>query len=134
MHIAPYLSFNGNCRQAFEFYEKALGGKIEFISTYGDSPMGEKTPPDQRDRVMHVSLKAGDFMVLGADAPPQYFSQPQGFSVCITLNDPAEADTVFNALAPGGKIQMPIQETFWAKRFGMLIDQFGTPWMVNCGQ
>ena len=132
MRVSPYLTFNGDCKRAFQFYERALGAKLEFSMTMGESPMADKTPAEQRDRIMHISLRVGDFVIAGADAPPEYFSKPQGFSVSLDIDDPAEADRVFKALSEGADIKMPIQETFWAKRFGMLVDQFGQPWMVNC--
>lgn len=132
MKVSPYLTFNGDCKRAFQFYEKALGGKIEFSMTYGESPMADQTPAGQRDRIMHTSLKVGDSVISGADAPPERYSKPQGFSVALSVDDPAEADKVFNALSQNANIMMPIQETFWAKRFGMLVDQFGQAWMVNC--
>ncbi len=132
MKVQPYLTFNGQCKEAFQFYEKCLKGKIQFMMTNGESPMAEKTPPDQRNRIMHVSLAVGDQTIAGADAPPQYYSKPQGFSVALNVPDQAEAERVFQALSDGATVQMPIQETFWAKRFGMLVDRFGTPWMVNC--
>jgi PhnB protein len=134
MKINPYLAFDGQCKRAFQFYEKALGGKINFMMTMGESPMADQTPPEQRDRIMHASLSVDDQMIAGADAPPQHFSKPQGFCVSVDVPEPADADRIFNALSEGGKVQMPIQETFWAKRFGMLIDQFGQPWMVNCSK
>ena len=132
MTITPYLSFNGNCREAFQFYEKVLRGKIAFMQTYGQAPEAEKTSPESRDKIMHVRMTAGDYVLMGSDAPPQYFSKPQGFSISLNVNDVAEAERLFNALADNGEVKMPIAETFWAKRFGMVIDQFGTPWMVNC--
>jgi PhnB protein len=132
MTVSPYLTFNGECKRAFQFYEKALRGKIEFSMTMGESPMADKTPAEQRDRIMHTSLRVGNFVIAGADAPPEYYSKPQGFSVALSVDDPAEADRLFNALAENGNVRMPIQETFWAKRFGMVVDQFGQPWMVNC--
>jgi len=132
VNVSPYLSFNGNCKQAFQFYEKSLGGKIVFSMTYGESPMAGQTPPEQQNRIMHTSLVVGGHTIAGADAPPQHFSKPQGFCVTLSISDEAEAERVFNALSEGANVQMPMQETFWAKRFGMLIDQFGTPWMVNC--
>lgn len=132
MKMTPYLSFNGNCREAFRFYEKILRGKIAFMQTYGDAPPTEKMSPESRDKVMHVRLTVGDFVLMGSDAPPQYFSKPQGFSISLNTDDVAEAERLFNALADNGEVKMPLQETFWAKRFGMVIDQFGIPWMVNC--
>ena len=134
MKLNPYLAFDGQCREAFEFYEKALDGKIAFIQTMGESPMAANTPPEARDRVMHVTLHAGDQVLQGADAPPGQFTKPAGFCVAIHYDEAADGERVFNALATGGKVQMPFQATFWAKGFGMLIDQFGTPWIVNAGQ
>jgi len=132
MQLNPYLSFNGQCDAAFKFYEKCLGGKIVFKMTYGESPMAGKTAPDSLNNIMHVSLKVGDMLLAGADAPPQHYSKPQGFCVTISVDDPAEAERIFKSLSENGKVQMPLQETFWAQRFGMFIDQFATPWMINC--
>jgi PhnB protein len=132
MKLSPYLSFNDECEVAFKFYEQCLDGKIDAMMTYGDSPMAEQTPPEKLDKIMHASLTVGDTVLMGSDAPPNYFEKPQGFSVSLVFTDPDEAERVFNALAESGTVQMPIQETFWAARFGMLVDRFGTPWMINC--
>ena len=134
MKLNPYLAFDGRCREAFAFYEKALGGTIAFIQTMGESPMAAHTPPEAHDRIMHVTLHVGDQVLQGADAPPGQFTKPAGFCVAIHYDEAADGERVFNALATGGKVQMPFQATFWAKGFGMLIDQFGTPWIVNAGQ
>ena len=134
MTISPYLSFNGDCAKAFQFYEKCLGGKIVFTMTWGQSPMAAQTPADQHDRVMHTTLKVGDQTFSGADAPPDRHRKPHGFCVALEIPAAEEADRVFQALSENGTVQMPMQETFWALRFGMLIDQFGTPWMINCGK
>jgi len=132
MQINPYLSFNGKCAAAFKFYEKVLSGKLLMMMTYGESPMAAQTAPDHKDRIMHARLAVGDMLLMGADAPPQFYTPMQGIVVTIGVDTPAEAERVFTALAENGTVRMPIQETFWAQRFGMLIDQFGTPWMVNC--
>jgi PhnB protein len=132
MQINPYLSFNGTCDAAFKFYEKVLGGKILMKMTYGDSPMAAQTAPADKDRIMHVRLAVGDVMLMGADAPPQFYEPMKGIVVSIGVDDATEAERVFGALSENGTVRMPIQETFWAQRFGMLIDQFGTPWMINC--
>lgn len=134
MQVQPYLSFNGQCEAAFKFYEKCLGGKISFIMKYGESPMAAQTPPEHLNRVMHVSLEAGDVKLAGADAPPNQYTQPQGFCVALNIDAADEAERVFKALSENGKVQMTLQETFWAQRFAMFIDQYGTPWMVNCGK
>jgi PhnB protein len=131
MKLNPYLSFDGRCRDAFEFYEKALSGKISFIQTYGESPMASSMPPEAHGRVMHVTLQIGDQVLQGADAPSGQSTRPAGFCVALHFDDIVAGQRVFDALAQSGMVQMPFQETFWAKGFGMLIDQFGTPWIVN---
>jgi PhnB protein len=134
MQLSTNLTFNGQCEAAFKFYEKCLGGKIQTMMTWGDSPMGDQVPSEWRDKIIHTSLIVGESALLGADAPPDRYEQPRGFSVTIGLDDPAEAERIFNALAENGTVQMPLQKTFWAARFGMVVDRFGMPWMVNCGQ
>ena len=133
MLLQPYLNFNGTCRQAFELYERVLGGKIEVMQTHGESPVKDQTPPAWRDSILHARLSVGDAVLMGSDAPPEYFAPAQGIHVSMTVDDPAEADRIFNALAENGKVTMPIGETFWAKRFGMLVDRYGIPWIVNGG-
>ena len=132
MHIDPYLLFNGNCREAFEFYEKLLGGKIEGITTHGESPMAAQVAPEWGDKVIHVRLRVGDRILMGSDAPPQHYQQPQGFSVSIGVKTVAEAERTFKELSVGAKVTMPLQKTFWSESFAMLIDRFGIPWMINC--
>jgi PhnB protein len=120
MQITPYLSFNGTCEQAFEVYEKVLGGKIRMMMRYSDAPAAMPIPQEARDRIMHVSLEATGAVLMGGDAPPQMYSPMQGFSVSLSIDTPAEAERIFNALAEGANIRMPaMQETFWAQRFGM---------------
>lgn len=133
MQMNPYLGFNGQCETAFKFYEKVFGGKIVMMMKYGDSPMADKTPPEVKDKIMHARITVGDeVLLMGSDAPPQMYEPMTGMSVAVSIDKPADADRIFAALAEGGTVRMPIQETFWAQRFGMLTDQFGTPWMVNC--
>ena len=132
MRINPYLNFNGQCAEAFRLYEQVLGGQIQFMQTFGESPMRDDMPPDSHHWVMHATLSVGGQLLMGSDAPPPHFEKPQGFSVSLHPDTPAEAERVFNALAEGGEVRMPLEKTFWAARFGMLVDRFGTPWMVNC--
>ena len=133
MQINPYLVFNGNCREAFTFYEKVLRGKIAFMATFGETPAtADHHGPEFRDKIMHVRMTVGDQVLMGSDAPAEHYQPMQGFSVSINVTEPPEADRIFAALSEGGKVTMPIQQTFWALRFGMLVDRFGTPWMVNC--
>jgi PhnB protein len=133
MEIAPYLWFEGNCKEAFEFYEKALGGKLD-IFTFGQSPDTTNVPEAMRDQVMHARLGAGDIVVMGCDCPPERYAKPQGFSISLSSADPAEVEKIFNALVQGGQVHMPMQQTFWSAKFGMLQDKFGIGWMVNCTQ
>ncbi len=132
MQLNPYLNFNGQCETAFKFYEQCLGGKIEATMTYGESPMAEQTPPEWRNKIMHASLIVGDKVLMGADSPPDRYEEPKGLSVLLGIDAPAAAERIFHALAENGMVQMPIQETFWAARFGMVVDRFGIPWMINC--
>jgi PhnB protein len=101
---------------------------------YADAPADAGVPqnPETAARITHARLLGGDRLLMGGDAPPQFATKPQGFCVSIQVDDAAEADRIFRALGERGVVQMPLGETFWAHRFGMLIDKFGTPWMVNC--
>lgn len=132
MQLNPYLNFNGNCAAAFKFYEKSLGGKIGMMMTFGESPMADQVPAGHRDKVMHAHMTIGDQVLMGSDAPPERYEPMKGFSVSLSIATAAAAEKIFKALAVNGFVQMPIQKTFWAERFGALVDQFGTPWMINC--
>lgn len=132
MQLNPYLTFNGDCAAAFAFYVQCLGGRVEATFTFGESPMANEVPADWHDKVLHTSLIVADRVVMGSDSPPQQYQAPQGISVSLNFYDVAEAERVYQALAEGGEVQMPLQETFWAERFGMLVDRFGIPWMINC--
>lgn len=133
MKLTPYLNFDGRCLEAFEFYEKCLGGKITFKMTYGEAPMpAAATPPGMSGKILHATLTLGDQLLQGADGSAEHYRKPQGFSIALSLADAAESERIFAALAEGGTVQMPIQETFWALRFGMVTDRFGIPWMMNC--
>ncbi len=132
MQLNPYLTFNGQCEAAFKFYEQCLGGKIVAMLPHAGTPAEEHVPAEWRNKIMHARLIVGDDVLMGSDAPPDRYEGSKGFSVTLGVDDPAEAERVFNALAEKGTVQMPIQETFWAVRFGMLVDRFGIPWMINC--
>ena len=132
--IVAYLSFDGRCEEAFKRYAAVFGGTIQMMMRHADAPPDAGVPQDPAfaDRIMHARLEAGGRLLMGGDAPPHAASRPQGFCVSVSVDDPAEAERIFGALAQGGTITMPIAETFWARRFGMVTDEFGTPWMVNC--
>jgi PhnB protein len=132
MQLNPYLTFNGNCETAFKFYEKVLDGKILAMMPHEGTPAAGHVPAEWRKKIIHARMTIGGQLLMASDAPPDHNEPMKGFSVNITVKDPAEADRIFAALSEGGTVKMAIQETFWAVRFGMLTDQFGTPWMVNC--
>ncbi len=134
MNFSTHLHFNGNCDEAMKFYEKTFDAKIDFKMTWGESPMCKEVGADFQDKIMHESLSLGNTMLMASDAPPGRFEKPQGIVVSINVETPEDADRVFKSLSEGGSIQMPIAETFWAKRFGMATDKFGIPWMVNCSK
>jgi PhnB protein len=134
MKLNSHLTFNGQCEAAFKFYEQCLDGKIVTMLTHGESPIASQVPSEWRNHVLHASLAIGNETLMGCDAPPERYQKPQGFSVALHVKDPQEAERKFRALAENGTVQMPIQETFWSVRFGMLVDRFGIPWMINCEQ
>lgn len=132
MQVNPYLMFNGNCEAAFTYYAKVLGGKIEMMMPHEGSPAAPHVPAEWQKKIMHAKLVVGDFVLMGSDAPPAYQEPMKGFSVSLGIETAAEAERIFKALADNGTVRMPLEKTFWAERFGMVTDQFGTPWMVNC--
>jgi PhnB protein len=133
--LDSYLFFNGNCAEAMRFYERTLGGKLEALMTYGDSPEPEKCPAGAKDLVMHASLRIDGRALMASDSPPGYPpSTMGGFALSLNYDSPQEARRIFDALSQGGSVTMPMQKTFWAETFGMLTDRFGTAWMVGGGQ
>ena len=133
MKLVAYLSFDGRCREAFEFYASTLGGKIVAMVSHGETDAAAHVPAEWRDKIINAHLVVGDAELMGADAPPQYCAPMAGFSVSIQLDEEGEAERIFNALADGGTVTLPFSPTFWAKGFGMVKDKFGTPWMVGGG-
>jgi len=132
--LSPYLLFNGDCEAAFKFYEKVLGGKIDAMFTHEGTPAAKDVPPEWQKKILHARLLLGDRALMASDAPPGRYEKPQGFSVSLEIETPKESERVFHALSEKGTVVMPIQETFWAVRFGMLTDRFGIPWMINCSK
>ena len=130
MEITPYLNFDGSCREAFAFYAATLGGTIEGMMTYGDSPAREHSSPEMYDMVMHARLTARGAVLMGSDGPSHMQEKPQGFWVTIGLDDAEEGERIFGALSDGGKVVTPYAPTFWGV-FGMTVDRYGIPWMIN---
>lgn len=131
MKLVPYLNFKGTCADAFRFYQQCFGGQIAFQRTYRETPAKDHVPPDYQDKLIHIRLEAPGLVLLGSDAPPQFFAPAQGITICVLINDAARAKQVFERLMEGGKVTMPFEKTFWSPGYGMGVDQFGTPWMVN---
>jgi PhnB protein len=129
-----YLFFNGDCAQAMRFYERTLGGKLEMMMTYGQAPQPEQCPAGSAERIMHARLALDGRALMASDVPQgQPFQGMNGFSLSLIYPSADEAKRIFNALADGGKVTMPLAKTFWADAYGMLTDRFGTPWMVGGG-
>lgn len=135
MKIVTSLSFQGQCREAFDFYARVLGGTVTAAFPFGDGPPDMPVDASYKDWLMHAWLEIGDQAIMGADLPPEFapnIDKPKnGFDVTVHLSDPAEARRVFDALAEGGTVVMPFGETFWSPGYGNLVDRFGVPWMVN---
>jgi PhnB protein len=131
MKLFTHLSFDGECAEAFRFYEEVLRGKIETLMTFGDSPMAGQVGPEWQSRVLHAHLAVDGGALMGGDAPPGSYTRPAGFCVNVQVDSVEEAERIFNALAEGGQITVPLQESFWAQRFGMLVDRYGVPWIIN---
>ena len=133
--LDPYLFFDGNCAEAMRFYERTLGGKIEMMMTHKDAPPGTPVPPGAADRIMHARIVFAnrERVLMASDAMAGHpYNKMQGFSLSWNCATASEAKRVFNALADGGEVRMPLEKTFWAEAFGMLVDRFGTPWMIGC--
>lgn len=133
--MQPYLTFNGQSAEALAFYAQCLQGKVIFSTTYGEGPMASDVPPEFSGRILHARLEARGHVIMASDSPPQQaFGGHQGFSLSVQCHSVEDAKQTFEALRAGGQVTMPFGPTFWALGFGMLIDKFGVPWMVNCEQ
>ena len=132
MQMSPYLSFNGECEVAFRFYEQSLGGRLGPIFRYAGTSLADQVPADWQDKVMHGSVKVGEQVLMGADVVPARYEAPKGFSLSLQLTSTAEAERIFRELSRDGSIVQPLEQTFWAARFGMVVDRFGVPWLINC--
>jgi PhnB protein len=134
MKLITHIFFNGQCQEALDFYQRCVGAKIQFTLTYGKSPMSDRVTPEWRGKILHATLAIGESTLFAADTPPERYQPPRGFHVTIRVEDAAEAERIFRELSEGGAVQMPLQKTFWAIRFGVLVDRFGIPWEVTCPQ
>ncbi|HWX14817.1 MAG TPA: VOC family protein [Methylocella sp.] len=128
--MQPYLSFDGRCEEAIEFYRKALGAEMQMLMRFKEAPDPYKCQPGSEDKVMHMCFRIGDTALFASDGRCEGKPNFQGISLSLTAADDAEAERLFNALADGGQVQMPLAKTFFSSRFGMVADRFGVPWMV----
>ncbi len=132
MRLGPYLSFDGRCEEAFKFYERCFAGRLGEVFRYRGTPLADQVPADWQDKVMHTTLTLGDQVLMGADAAPGGYVQPKGFSLSLEIQSSEEAERIFRELSRDGTITVPFAKTFWAERFGMVVDRFGIPWQINC--
>ena len=134
MKLSPYLSFNGNCREAFAFYKEVFGGDIVMMISHADLPADLRMPHVELESIMHARLVIGDVAIMGGDTPAAHFVAPAGIFISMIVDTPEDAERIFAQLADGGTVRMPISETFFSERFGMVIDKYGQPWMINGGE
>jgi PhnB protein len=130
--INPYLFYDGNCEEALAHYQKVLGAKVEMLMRSDEAPADMKPAPGREKKIMHARISIDGAVLMVSDAMPEHFHKPQGFAVSLTVADRAEAERKFHALCEGGSVNMPFGKTFFSQGFGMGIDRFGIPWMVNC--
>jgi PhnB protein len=128
------IHFNGNCREALEFYARLLGAKIELVLTWGETPMARDAPPEWHDKVLFARLTTKNMSLVGADALPGTYRAPTGFNVSLSTSDLEETERYFAELARGGVVHRPLEQTFWALRYGYVTDRFGVPWEINCAK
>jgi len=133
MKFAPYLSFQGDCERAFQFYEHCFGGKLGPLFRFAGTPMAEQVPKEWADKIMHGSVSVAGYELMGADVLPSQFETPKGFTLSIQLQSTSEAKRIFAELAKEGEVVVALQKTFWIALFGQVIDRFHIPWMINCG-
>ena len=130
MKLYTYLNYGGNCAQAFRFYEEHLGAKIIMMMTHGQQPNPQSVPPDRKDAILHARISIGETELMGADVPPERFQPMRSAYLSLLVNSTEEAERIYTVLSDGGEIFMKMEETFFAFRFAMLRDKFGTSWMI----
>jgi len=132
MHVTPYVTFSGRCEEAFRLYERVTGGKIVAMITHGETPAASLVSPEWQKKIIHARLQIGQEFLMGCDAPPDRQKPSQGYSVTLSVETPADAERIYHDLSDGGMVHMPLDKTFFARKFGMFADKFGIPWMVIC--
>jgi PhnB protein len=130
MKLRTYLNYGGNCAEALQFYEKHLGGKILAMMTHGQSPEAGNIKPEWKNAILYAQIAVGDTEFMASDVPPERFQPMRSVYLSLSVDTDVEAERIYNLLTEGGEVYMPMQETFFASRFGQLRDRFGTSWMV----
>jgi PhnB protein len=134
MNLCPHINFGGNCREAFHFYEKCLGGELKTMLAWGDSPIAKDVPPEWHDKICHATLTVGASELAGVDDPFEPYEPPKGFQVLLEVDHADEAYQVFNTLSDSGTVLVPIHSTFWSSGYGIVVDRFSVRWEVSCHQ
>jgi PhnB protein len=132
VNLTPYLYFNGDCEEALRTYERVLGGKIDALLTYEGMPAEQNVPAEWRKKIMHASMTVGVSTLMASDNPPSLTEARSGYRVSINVDSVADAERIYKELTAGGEVTVPLEQTFFAERFAMFSDRFGTRWMVNC--
>ena len=132
MEVTTYLTFKGDCEAAFGFYQQCLDGTLGGVFRYAGTPYADQVPADWQDKVMHASLTLGHQVLMGADVAPERYEAPKGFSLSLQMSRAADAERIYGQLSAGGTIKTPLEKTFWAERFGVVMDRFGVTWLINC--
>jgi len=133
MGLSFHINFNGQCRAAFEYYAQNLGGIIGTMLSYKDSPAAASAAHDWQDKILHANINIAGVELAGADLRPEDYQKPRGFYVLLGINSAAEVNSIFNALCLDGTIILAPQKTFWSKNYAIVVDRFGVPWKINCG-
>jgi PhnB protein len=132
MQMSTYVNFKGECEAAFTFYERCLDGQLGAIFRYAGTSLADQVPADWQDKVMHGSVTVGGQVLMGADIAPEKYEVPKGFLLSLQMQSTTDAERFFHCLAEDGTVVMPLEKTFWAERFGVVVDRFGVRWLINC--
>lgn len=133
MSLSFHINFNGECKEAFEFYAEHLDGKIGTMLTFSDSPISDSVPANWQNKIVHANISFKELDLAGADVPPEQYQRPKGFYILLGLNSENEVNSIFNKLSAGGEVVLSPQKTFWSPCYSIAIDRFGVPWKINCG-
>lgn len=132
MNVSFHLHFNGQCQEAFKYYEEVLGGKIGTMLSFGDSPHAENVPSEWLEKIVHANINVAGVELAGDDLQSEEYEQPKGFYILLGIETEERTKSIFDSLSKNGSILFPLQKTFWSPCYGIVVDQYGTPWKLNC--